>query len=114
MLLSCKPKCSGKKGNTNGVLDVEKNVVVCEYCLEELNVSSFSKDMMKKSGDTLKKKPKALQFKCETCNKTVSTEVNGVKLVGKDCKDACKFNVTDFFVHALKTLPKEKDTENEG
>lgn len=103
MLINCKPGCSGKKATTTASLDVDQNEVICNYCGETIEVSSFVKTSMKQRGDIVKNdKRKSFQFDCSTCNKKVQTTVIGKDLKGVDCKDNCKFNVSKFTIFAMK------------
>jgi hypothetical protein len=104
MLFNCNPGCSGKRGTTSGSVDVEQDEVVCDYCGETLPISSFVKDMMKRSGKIRKKVPKPFQFDCKTCEKSIETKVSKGKLVGKGCDGDCKFDVSNYTVHAMKNL----------
>lgn len=106
MLVNCKPGCAGKKTTTTGLLDVDTDEVICEFCGEELAVSSFVKRSMKYQGDILKKdKRKSFQFDCLTCNKNVQTEIKDDQLMGKECElGTCKFNVSKFTIHGMKSL----------
>lgn len=116
MLINCKPGCVGKKITTTASLDVETNDVVCEFCGETLAVSSFVKTSMKQRGDIIRKdNRKSFQFDCQTCGTLVQTELNGTKLVGKNCKNGgCKFNVSNFTIHAMKNLSQAKKTIDDG
>ena len=106
MLINCKPGCVGKKMTTTASLDVETNNVICELCGETLPVSSFVKTSMKQRGDIVRKDDrKSFQFDCQTCGKSVQTEIKGSKLVGKNCIDGgCTFNVSSYTIHAMKNL----------
>ena len=114
MLFNCNPKCAGKRGTTTGIVDLEQDEVVCEYCNEVLKVSNFLKETMKKLGQILRPPNKAFKFKCETCGKEVETEVKGSKLIGKNCNKQCKFKVSKFMIAAVKDAQiKEEDEKDE-
>jgi len=105
MLINCKPGCSGKKATTTASLSVENNEVVCDFCGENIEVSSFVKTSMKQRGDIVRKdNRKSFQYDCLTCEKKVETEVVGVKLMGCDCSGDCKFNVSKFTIHAMQKV----------
>jgi hypothetical protein len=112
MLFNCNPGCPGKRGTTSGLVDLDQDEVVCEYCGDTLNVSSFLKKTMKQNGQVLRKAKKPFQYECETCDKSVETEVKGSKLVGKGCDKDCKFNVSNYTIYAMKKL-QEKQEEGE-
>ena len=118
MLINCKPGCTGKKVTTEAHLNVDTDEVICEYCGENLEVSSFVKTSMKQRGDVVKTdNRKPFQFDCKTCNKQVETEVVKNKLRGIGCDSECKFNVSNFTLYAMKNTktPKEsKDPELEA
>ena len=119
MLINCKPGCVGKKATTEASLDVDEDEVVCSFCGEFLEVSSFTKTSMKQRGDIVRKNTKSsFQYDCLTCNKSVETKVDGVNLVGTECKKGgCKFNVSKFTVHAIKKTQealKKQDENNSG
>lgn len=117
MLVNCKPGCKGKKATTNASLDIESNQVFCDFCQEELQVSSFTKNSMKQQGHILKKdNRKPFQFQCLTCKKIVGTELVNEQLKGLNCEKACKFNVSKFAILAIKNSQKikiEEDVEDE-
>jgi hypothetical protein len=118
MLLSCKLGCSGKKGTTTASLDLESNKVYCDFCKEEIEVSSFFKNAMKQQGHVLKPTPKAFQFKCDFCKRTVATEIDqNDALRGIGCEKSCKFTVSKFIILGMKNtsiLNKDKDIENDS
>ena len=113
MLVNCKLGCAGKKGTTNASLDLETDEVICDFCGEELSVSTFAKRGMKYQGDVIKASPKAFQFDCLTCKKHIETEIKNDKLVGKNCKKDCAFNVSKFTIHGMKELSSRKSIEEE-
>lgn len=115
MLVNCKPKCIGKKATTTASLDVDTNEVVCDFCQETIEMSSFVKTSMKQRGDVVKKdKRKPFQFNCLTCNKLVQTFVEDDKLVGFGCEKNCSFDVSDYTVRAIKqSNPKPDDDLDE-
>jgi hypothetical protein len=111
MLVSCKGGCKGKKGTTNAVLDVETNTAVCDFCDEEIPLSSFIKNSMKQRGEILRKdKRKSFQFKCDTCQCTVETIIRDDKLTGIDCSKDCQFNVSEYTLYAMKDVIKRVDS----
>ena len=114
MLINCKPGCARKKTTTTASLDVAIDEVVCDFCGEYLEVSSFVKNSMKQQGDIVRtENRKSFQFDCQTCNKNIETEVLGVKLKGVGCDKDCSFNVSKFTIHAMKQVgPKDSDNDN--
>ena len=107
MLVRCKDRCKLSDGQTDGLLDLETNKVMCNLCGEELsNISDFTKTSMKMNGEVIKsKKKKAFTFKCLTCNDDVEAAMVGGIVVGKACKQdqkGCKLNVTQHMVKALE------------
>lgn len=115
MLLRCKEKCKLRDGTTTGSLDLKTNEVVCDHCNETLpNVSPFTKNSMKHSGDILKEEVrKAFVFPCETCNKKVEAKVvEGDRVVGKGCEGDCSIKVPSVMIHNMKLVQeKEEDAE---
>lgn len=104
MLMSCVPGCDGKKSQTTGSLDVDKNEVICLECGITLPVSRFAKAGMKSAGDIIRKEKvtKAFQFDCSACNKNVETEVRNSKVSGVGCNKECKFNISKFAIAAME------------
>lgn len=116
MLMNCKPGCAGKKATTTASLDVETNDVICDFCGETIEVSSYTKNSMRQRGDIIRRdNRKPFQFECITCKKIVPTELNKNKeVVGVGCQKDCEFNVSKFTVQAMQTLsqrPKEEDID---
>lgn len=110
MLLTCKPKCTGKKGTTTGLLDLETNEVVCEFCGDDLAASRFAKDALKNTGKIVRPKKAAYQFKCQTCNFTKEVELINETLKGIKCENDCQFNISKFALTAIDMLQKNKET----
>ena len=101
MFINCNPKC--KRGTTTASLDPEKNEVVCDYCGDVIAVSNFTKESMKRAGDTVQEKPKAYQYDCTTCSKTTPVTIEQDKIIGQNCTGNCKFNISSFTEDMLKS-----------
>jgi hypothetical protein len=113
MLINCKPGCAGKKVTTEAHLDVTADEVICEYCGDILEVSSFVKTSMKQRGDIVRvDNRKSFQFDCQACNSKVETEVVNNQLRGIGCDKGCKFNVSKFTIHAMKKTGVKVDKED--
>ena len=104
MLTDC--KCGA---NIDAKLDPEKNIVICTNCFEEIEVSEFTKNMMRQRKDIIERKkvtipPNGLQYTCDNpkCNKPFSAEVdkNDGKVHCPYCGIICK--VTDIMITRLK------------
>ena len=79
MIFSCNPGC--KKGTTSASYDRETGEVICDKCTEVLqNISVFAKNNLKLSGPYTKKKKKAFEFKCLTCNKIKQAQAKDGKI----------------------------------
>jgi hypothetical protein len=114
MLINCKPGCTGKKVTTEGSLDVEQDEVVCTFCNEIIPASKFTKMNMKRQGDVIKRDSrKSFQFDCITCKKKVQTISDGNKLTGINCTGSCQFNVSKFTVHAMNSVTKVQEDQND-
>jgi DNA-directed RNA polymerase subunit RPC12/RpoP len=114
MFINCNPKC--KRGTTTASFDSEKNEAVCNYCGDIIAVSNFAKENMKRNGDILKKveeKTQAYQYDCMTCNKTMPAALSQDKIIGKNCKGDCKFNMTEFTAKLVKETLKNSEREDE-
>lgn len=111
MILNCKPGCLGKKATTTGSLDLESNEVVCDFCGDEIKVSSFLKSSMKAQGKIVRNnKKKPYQFDCLTCGNNVQTELKGKKILkGKDCQKDCQFNVSKYTLAAMQNFPDREE-----
>lgn len=115
MLVNCKPGCAGKRATTNASLDVDSNQVFCDLCQEELQVSNFTKHMMKQQGHVFKRdNRKAFQFHCLTCKKVVATELVKDQLHGIGCEKTCKFNVSKFAILAIKNSQNSRIEEEDS
>lgn len=106
MLIRCHKGCAFKKGTTTGSVDVEQDIVICNYCGDSIDgISSFAKKSMIQAGNVVKNdKRKAFQFDCLTCEKTVETELVSGELRGCDCDKQCKFNVSSFTISAMESF----------
>jgi hypothetical protein len=115
MLLNCKPGCTGKKITTNGSLDLEQDEVICTICDEIIPVSKFTKMMMKNQKDILKKDSrKSFQYDCESCKKKVQVAVLDGKLFGMGCNKECKFNVSEFTIHAISSINSKANLKEDS
>lgn len=115
MVIACKPGCKFQT-QTSGKLDVANNKVICDYCQEEItNISSYAKNTMKSLGLVIKEKPKAFHFKCETCKENKEVTLKNDIVAGVNCNKDCKFNIGNYFIHAIKIYEQNKnmDSENE-
>ena len=109
MLINCKKGCRLRQdGMTTAKLDIETNKAMCEFCDEEIEITSFAKAAMKSKGDVIKKnKNKAFSYKCQTCSEIKEVCMEGKlseKVVGINCKNDCncKFEINKFAFNALK------------
>jgi len=108
MLLNCKPKCTLQDGRTTGSLNTETNEVVCDYCSDIIpNISPFTKQSMRSTGDIVRKvkADKAFMFECESCKKPVETEVRDDKVFGVECGH--QLNVPRIVIHGMKMSQKD-------
>jgi len=113
MLVSCKQGCSGKKGSTNALIDLETDQVICESCGEEIAVSPFTKSGMKQMGDFFRNtKKKPFQFDCETCSKNVAAELVDGEPRGAGCEKKCKFNISKFALIAMQHTSSSKISDD--
>lgn len=101
-------------GQTNGVLNVETNEVMCTECGENIsNISEFTKLSMKSIGDIYRpRKKKAFVFKCLTCKDDVEAVMKDGVVVGKGCsqeKGKCQINITEHMVVALGSVDKVRE-----
>ncbi len=114
MLINCNPRCPGKRATTNGLLDLESNEVICEYCKQIIPTSSFTKKSMEQRGEIIRvDKRKPYQFDCLTCGKLVETELSNSELKGITCQKDCQFNVSDFTLRAMKLVQENKKKDDE-
>jgi hypothetical protein len=115
MIISCKTKCRLRDGTTTGLVDTETNEVICSYCNEVIdNITSFAKSTMRAKGLVLQPPKKAFSFKCITCNKSVEAVLNNEKkVIGKNCINDCKFNISKFAIHSLEILNKNGTDSDE-
>lgn len=119
MLVNCKQGCKNKRISTTVSLDLENDEAICDYCGDSIEISPFSKAVLKRNGKVLRKSRKgSFQYGCTTCKETISTEVVNGELRGVGCSGECKFDISRFTLHAIKTSiessKKESDQQDEG
>jgi len=105
MILRCNQGCKLSDGTTDGSLNVETNEVICNTCGDAIKgISDFAKLSMKNTGDIKRiNKKKAFVFSCQTCKKSVETEIVAGKVSGKNCAEKkCSINITDFMVRVIE------------
>tara|TARA_R110002020_G_scaffold50716_7_gene143276 strand:+ start:66802 stop:67131 length:330 start_codon:yes stop_codon:yes gene_type:complete len=107
MLLNCNKGCKVNGGTTEGRLDPDSYSVICTVCEDILtDISPFCKDVMKSSGDIIRKKSeKAFMFSCVECKRNVEAVMSGGVLCGIDCEIGnCNIKVTEPMFEAIKLL----------
>ncbi len=113
MLLSCNPRCKKSDGKTDGSLDPDRNEVVCKTCGDDIiNVSSFTKQIMKQNKDVITSVKKAFMFDCKNCHKKVETTIIDGVAYGKNCQTKnCTIVISEIMAGAIEKLSLSSKSE---
>lgn len=107
MLVNCHQKCRRGKITTTVSIDKDTDTVVCDFCNDEIPVTEFVKRQLKQE-KKFAKKIKILKFKCLTCKDDVQVTIVNDEPKGLNCKNKCKFNLTNLMINVLKGFEKDE------